>query len=41
MSSNELAIINLRRELEKTNFVLFEILEQLKKLNEGGESDGT
>ena len=40
MSAEELAIINLRREIEKTNYVLIEILEQLKKLNRG-DNNGT
>lgn len=34
MSSTDLAIINLRREIEKQNYIMGEILDELRKLNE-------
>jgi len=36
--SIELALISLRRELEKTNIIMEELLDELKKMNEEGES---
>lgn len=34
MSATDLHIIDLQREMERTRYVLIEILDELKKLNE-------
>lgn len=39
MSATDLQIMNLQREMERTRYVLIEILDELKKLNES-EDDG-
>ena len=33
MSATDLEILNLKREVEKNNYIMIEILEQLKELN--------